>query len=124
MKYFVLGSMASGILLYGMSMIYGATGSLDLAEISQAIAGNTGNEVMLTFGLVFIVVGVAFKLGVVPFHMWLPDVYHGAPAPVRIGHHHAEAPLSQPGSMDDRAAEPFGPGHHGLPDLRLKLDPR
>jgi len=84
MKYFVLGSMASGMLLYGMSMIYGATGSLDLATISAA-AGQPGNMgFILGFGLAFLVVGLAFKLGVVPFHMWIPDVYHGAPAGVTL----------------------------------------
>ncbi|MDZ4729510.1 MAG: NADH-quinone oxidoreductase subunit NuoN [Xanthomonadales bacterium] len=84
MKYFVLGSMASGMLLYGMSMIYGATGSLDLATIS-AVAGQQGDmSLILGFGLAFLVVGLAFKLGVVPFHMWIPDVYHGAPAGVTL----------------------------------------
>ncbi|HEY7906373.1 MAG TPA: NADH-quinone oxidoreductase subunit NuoN [Wenzhouxiangella sp.] len=79
MKYFILGSLASGLLLYGMSLIYGATGSLDLAAISASLGGSAGESLLLTFGLVFIVVGVAFKLGVVPMHMWVPDVYHGAP---------------------------------------------
>ena len=82
MKYFVLGSMASGMLLYGMSMIYGATGSLDLYQVSEAVKAvnaSGGDNLMLVFGLVFLVVGLAFKLGVVPFHMWIPDVYHGAP---------------------------------------------
>lgn len=84
MKYFVLGSMASGMLLYGMSMIYGATGSLDLATIS-AVASQQGDmSLILGFGLAFLVVGLAFKLGVVPFHMWIPDVYHGAPAGVTL----------------------------------------
>lgn len=84
MKYFVLGSMASGMLLYGMSMIYGATGSLELARISE-IAGQLGSDdVLLVFGLVFLIVGIAFKLGLVPFHMWIPDVYHGAPAAVTL----------------------------------------
>jgi NADH-quinone oxidoreductase subunit N len=82
MKYFVLGSMASGMLLYGMSMIYGATGSLGLTEISQAIGSGVPNQTMLVFGLVFVVVGIGFKFGVVPFHMWIPDVYEGAPAAV------------------------------------------
>ncbi len=84
MKYFVLGSMASGMLLYGMSMIYGATGSLNLTTISVAVgqAGDMG--LILGFGLAFLVVGLAFKLGVVPFHMWIPDVYHGAPAGVTL----------------------------------------
>jgi len=79
MKYFVLGSMASGMLLYGMSMIYGATGSLDLYQVSDSIRASGSGDLMLVFGLVFLVVGLAFKLGVVPFHMWIPDVYHGAP---------------------------------------------
>jgi len=82
MKYFVLGSMASGMLLYGMSMIYGATGSLDLPEIAKAIQQNGTNDILLTFGLVFVVVGIAFKFGAVPFHMWIPDVYEGAPPAV------------------------------------------
>ncbi len=84
MKYFVLGSMASGMLLYGMSMIYGATGSMDLADISVAISNQDGDSMILVFGLVFLVVGLAFKLGVVPFHMWIPDVYEGAPAAVTL----------------------------------------
>jgi len=84
MKYFVLGSMASGMLLYGMSMIYGATGSMDLQQISAAISNQGGDNVMLVFGLVFLVVGLAFKLGVVPFHMWIPDVYQGAPVAVTL----------------------------------------
>lgn len=84
MKYFVLGSMASGMLLYGMSMIYGATGSLNLVDIAQAVQARGANDVMLVFGLVFITVGVAFKFGLVPFHMWIPDVYHGAPAMVTL----------------------------------------
>jgi len=84
MKYFVLGSMASGMLLYGMSMIYGATGSMDLQTISAAIANQGSDSVMLVFGLVFLVVGIAFKLGVVPFHMWIPDVYEGAPVAVTL----------------------------------------
>lgn len=79
MKYFVLGSMASGLLLYGMSMIYGATGSVALPAIAEAVAASGSDNLLLVFGVVFLVVGVAFKLGVVPFHMWLPDVYHGAP---------------------------------------------
>ena len=79
MKYFVLGSMASGMLLYGMSMVYGATGSLNLGEIAAAISTRGSNDLLLVFGLVFVVVGIAFKFGVVPFHMWIPDVYEGAP---------------------------------------------
>ncbi len=79
MKYFVLGSMASGMLLYGMSMIYGATGSLDLQQVATAVSNLGSDNYLLIFGLVFLVVGLAFKLGVVPFHMWIPDVYQGAP---------------------------------------------
>jgi NADH-quinone oxidoreductase subunit N len=79
MKYFVLGAMASGFLLYGISMVYGATGSLDLSVIFKAIASGQIKHQVLVFGLVFIVAGLAFKLGVVPFHMWIPDVYQGAP---------------------------------------------
>lgn len=81
MKYFVLSAVASGLLLYGMSMIYGAIGSLDLAVIGTAVASGTQGNMML-FGLVFLVAGIAFKFGVAPFHMWLPDVYDGAPTPV------------------------------------------
>ena len=79
MKYFVLGAMASGFLLYGMSMLYGATGSLDVAEVFDAIASGQIRHQVLVFGLVFIVAGLAFKTGAVPFHMWIPDVYQGAP---------------------------------------------
>ena len=84
MKYFVLGSLASGLLLYGMSMLYGATGSLELGAIAQAAYQETGNRAILLFGLVFVVAGLGFKLGVVPFHMWLPDVYEGAPTAVTL----------------------------------------
>lgn len=86
MKYFVLGAIASGMLLYGMSMIYGATGTLDIAAVAQSIAAGSileGN-LILVFGTVFIIVGLAFKLGAVPFHMWVPDVYHGAPTSVTL----------------------------------------
>lgn len=84
MKYFVLGALASGLLLYGMSMIYGATGSLDIVGVSQVLYQGQADKTVLVFGLVFIVAGVAFKLGVVPFHMWVPDVYHGAPTVVTM----------------------------------------
>jgi len=84
MKYFVLGALASGFLLYGLSMLYGATGSLDLNEVFNAIASRQVNHQVLVFGLVFIVAGLAFKLGAVPFHMWLPDVYQGAPTAVTL----------------------------------------
>ena len=84
MKYFVLGALASGLLLYGMSMIYGATGTLHIGGIAQAIAQGEANRTVLVFGLVFLVSGIAFKLGVVPFHMWIPDVYHGAPTAITL----------------------------------------
>lgn len=84
MKYFVLGALASGLLLYGMSMVYGATGSLYLSEVSASIIGGEANAMLLVFGTVFIVAGLAFKLGAVPFHMWVPDVYHGAPLAVTL----------------------------------------
>jgi len=84
MKYFVLGALASGMLLYGMSMVYGATGSLDMNEIARAILDGRGNRTILIFGLVFIVSGIGFKLGVVPYHMWVPDVYHGAPTSMTL----------------------------------------
>jgi NADH-quinone oxidoreductase subunit N len=79
MKYFILGALASGLLLYGMSMLYGATGTLEVKAIAAAIQEGVPNKALLVFGLVFIVSGLAFKLGAVPFHMWVPDVYHGAP---------------------------------------------
>jgi NADH-quinone oxidoreductase subunit N len=84
MKYFVLGALASGFLLYGMSMIYGATGSLDITTIGQVTSANEADPMILVFGLVFLVAGLAFKLGVVPFHMWVPDVVQGAPTAVTI----------------------------------------
>ncbi len=79
MKYFILGALASGLLLYGMSMLYGATGSLELAAVSKAIHSGGADRSLLVFGLAFVVAGLGFKLGAVPFHMWVPDVYHGAP---------------------------------------------
>jgi NADH-quinone oxidoreductase subunit N len=79
MKYFILGALASGLLLYGMSMMYGATGSLELGAVANVIQSGSADKNLLVFGLVFMVSGLAFKLGVVPFHMWVPDVYHGAP---------------------------------------------
>jgi len=84
MKYFVLGALASGMLLYGMSMIYGATGSLDITRIAMVIGESRDKGMILVFGLCFIVVGLAFKFGAVPFHMWVPDVYHGAPTAVTL----------------------------------------
>lgn len=85
MKYFVIGSMASGIMLYGLSMIYGATRSLDIQTVAQAIHNmSSAPEAILSFGLVFALVGITFKLGAVPFHMWVPDVYEGAPSSVTL----------------------------------------
>ena len=83
-KYFVLGSIASGALLYGMSIVYGVTGSLELGVVSAAAGQMAAGQIGLLFGLAFIVVGVSFKFGAVPFHMWVPDVYHGAPTPVTL----------------------------------------
>jgi len=82
-KYFVLGALASGMLLYGMSMVYGATGTLDLAHLHSA-ATHTNMPQLLVFGLIFMVVGISFKLGAAPFHMWIPDVYQGSPTAVTI----------------------------------------
>lgn len=84
MKYFVLGALASGFLLYGLSMIYGATGSLDINTVFMSINSGRVNPQVLVFGTVFVVAGLAFKLGVVPFHMWIPDVYQGAPTAVTL----------------------------------------
>ena len=84
MKYFVLGALASGMLLYGISMLYGASGSINLHDVAAYAAAHRGNDVLLVFGLVFVVVGVGFKLGAVPFHMWIPDVYEGAPTAVTL----------------------------------------
>jgi NADH-quinone oxidoreductase subunit N len=84
MKYFVLGALASGMLLYGISMVYGATGQLTFPEVASAIAGGAADTTVLVFGLVFIVLGISFKFGAVPFHMWVPDVYHGAPTAVTL----------------------------------------
>ena len=84
MKYFVLGALASGMMLYGMSMIYGMTGSLDLAEIASVLSDSNPKNPVLILGLVFIVAGLAFKFGAVPFHMWIPDVYQGAPTSITM----------------------------------------
>jgi NADH-quinone oxidoreductase subunit N len=82
MKYFVLGALGSGMLLYGMSMIYGATGSIELGAVAQAAAVHGTQDKVLVLGLSFLIVGIGFKFGAVPFHMWVPDVYQGAPTPV------------------------------------------
>ena len=84
MKYFILGALASGLLLYGLSMIYGATGSLDVSKVALIIGSSRGIDPLIVFGLVFVVSGLAFKLGVAPFHMWVPDVYQGAPTAMTL----------------------------------------
>jgi NADH-quinone oxidoreductase subunit N len=84
MKYFVLGALASGFLLYGLSMMYGATGSLDINEVFKAIGTGQINKAVMILGVVFIVAGLGFKLGAVPFHMWVPDVYQGAPTAITL----------------------------------------
>ena len=84
MKYFVLGALASGLLLYGMSLFYGVTGSLNMTDITKALEMGSDKDIVLRLGLVFVVIGLAFKLGLVPFHMWVPDVYHGAPTSVTL----------------------------------------
>src|SRR5207244_8260025 len=83
-KYFVLGALASGFLLYGVSMLYGATGTLEITGVADAIVNAHSNRVILVFGLVFVVSSIAFKLGAVPYHMWIPDVYDGAPTAVTL----------------------------------------
>lgn len=84
MKYFVLGALATGLLLYGLSMIYGATGSLTIPDVKAVVESGKADAVVLAFGVVFIVIGLGFKLGAVPFHMWVPDVYHGSPTAVTL----------------------------------------
>jgi len=84
MKYFVLGALASGFLLYGMSMVYGATGHLDLQQVAQVVQSGNTQQMALVFGVVFLVAGLAFKLGAAPFHMWVPDVYQGSPTAVTL----------------------------------------
>ncbi|MDH5191392.1 MAG: NADH-quinone oxidoreductase subunit NuoN [Gammaproteobacteria bacterium] len=85
MKYFVLGALASGMLLYGMSLLYGATGTLDIVEMSNKLStGDLSSSLIMITGMVFLITGLGFKLGAVPFHMWVPDVYHGAPTSVTL----------------------------------------
>ncbi|MEV4781225.1 NADH-quinone oxidoreductase subunit NuoN [Burkholderia sp. LMU1-1-1.1] len=84
MKYFILGALASGFLLYGISMLYGATGTLEISKVAAAVAAGTIKPTILVFGIVFLVAGLAFKLGAVPFHMWVPDVYEGSPTAVTL----------------------------------------
>lgn len=116
MKYFVLGAIASGMLLFGMSMIYGALGTLDLGEIASGLAGGLGDMgLILGFGLAFLVVGIAFKLGAVPFHMWIPDVYEGSPTAVTI--YLATAPKIAAFAMAIRLLVV------GLPELQPQWEP-
>lgn len=84
MKYFVLGALATGMLLYGFSMVYGATGTMQFDTMAAVIEAGNADKTVLAFGLVFVIIGLAFKLGAVPFHMWVPDVYHGAPTAVTL----------------------------------------
>ncbi|MEI8298565.1 MAG: NADH-quinone oxidoreductase subunit NuoN [Pseudomonadota bacterium] len=84
MKYFVLGAIASGALLYGISILYGVTGTFDLAALAERVNAGAGSNIGLLFGLAFVLAGIAFKFGAVPFHMWIPDVYHGAPTSVTM----------------------------------------
>ncbi len=84
MKYFVLGALSSGLLLYGLSLLYGATGSLEIAQVAHRLAALPAGDLVATLGLVFVLSGLAFKLGAVPFHMWIPDVYEGAATPVTL----------------------------------------
>jgi NADH-quinone oxidoreductase subunit N len=84
MKYFILGALASGMLLYGMSIIYGVTGSLSIATVAEVVQAGGLDNTVLSFGIVFLVIGIGFKMGAVPFHMWLPDVYQGAPTAVTL----------------------------------------
>ncbi len=119
MKYFILGALASGMLLYGMSLIYGMSGSLDLAEIAAYVALNNTN-VVLMLGLVFAIVGLAFKLGAVPFHMWVPDVYHGAPTSVTL--YIGTAPKIAAFAMVMRLlVEGLGDLHHQWQDMLIVL---
>ncbi|MBI5330701.1 MAG: NADH-quinone oxidoreductase subunit NuoN [Betaproteobacteria bacterium] len=84
MKYFILGALASGLLLYGMSLLYGLTGTLELPRLAEAVHAGVKDQMILAFGLVFLVAGLGFKLGAAPFHMWVPDIYQGAPAAVTL----------------------------------------
>jgi NADH-quinone oxidoreductase subunit N len=84
MKYFILGALASGLLLYGMSMLYGLSGSLELSKVARAVHEGSHDDMVMVFGLVFLVAGLGFKLGAAPFHMWVPDIYHGAPTAVTL----------------------------------------
>lgn len=115
MKYFVLGALASGMLLYGMSLVYGATGTLDLAAIAR-IAAAPAQPVLLLTGVAFMVAGIAFKFGAAPFHMWLPDVYQGAPTPITlfIGSAPKLAAFAMAIRLLEVAAGPLGPSWHPL----------
>jgi NADH-quinone oxidoreductase subunit N len=119
-KYFVLGSIASGALLYGISMVYGVTGSLELGKVSLAVSNLGANQIGLLFGLAFVIVGVAFKFGAVPFHMWVPDVYQGAPTPVTL--FLSSAPKLASFALAFRLlAEGLGGLHSGWQDMLVVL---
>jgi len=119
-KYFVLGSIASGALLYGISMIYGVTGTLELGKVSQVVTALGPGHIGLLFGLAFVIVGVAFKFGAVPFHMWVPDVYQGAPTPVTL--FLSSAPKLASFALAFRLlAEGLGGLHSGWQDMLVVL---
>ena len=117
MKYFVLGALATGMMLYGMSMLYGATGTLELSGIARVIDSGEADAKVLAFSLVFIVIGLAFKLGAVPFHMWVPDVYHGAPTAMTL--YLASAPKIAAFAMLYRLL--WDGLHIALPDWQMML---
>ncbi|MBR6000635.1 MAG: NADH-quinone oxidoreductase subunit N, partial [Oxalobacter sp.] len=83
-KYFILGALGTGLMLYGISMIYGVSGSFGFAEVAKALTAGSANDLIMVFGVVFVVCGIAFKLGAVPFHMWIPDVFEGVPTAVTL----------------------------------------
>lgn len=120
MKYFVLGAIASGTLLYGISLLYGVTGTVELATLAERLAAPGGVSIPALLGLAFIIVGVAFKFGAVPFHMWLPDVYEGAPTPVTL--YIASAPKIAAFALTWRVlVEGLGPIHDSWQDMLIVL---
>lgn len=120
MKYFVLGAIASGTLLYGISILYGVTGTLDFGELATALADRDRAELPLLFALAFVLVGVAFKFGAVPFHMWLPDVYQGAPTSVTL--YVGSAPKIAAFAMIMRIiVEAMGPMHEDWQDMLMVI---
>ncbi len=120
MKYFVLGAIASGMLLYGISLLYGLTGTIELPELAAALAAPDGVTVPILLALAFVIVGVAFKFGAVPFHMWLPDVYQGSPSAVAL--YVGSAPKIAAFALTWRVlAEGLGPLHPGWQDMLIVL---